>query len=286
MDTIFKRSSLFLIVLTGLSCSNSQYVRQRCHLEPFSERPRIFYGEKGDSCESSRVSSENCEELTSEELKQIQKLISERTQEPIWFVRVPLMSSQGNRSQLWIYLAPDIANTRLRSGWAYDVTAWSASIGPYVSEPWRYVQVSFPGEEFNPILETPEVRDLPLPYPVKSVDGTGRRRGRMSEKELISIVDYVRNPDVYVKFGDRKKVTKEQLPGGGTRTRTWLLTPGWEKMAKVAVLQPVIGIRKDADEIIVSFGFQHSGLFGRGSTVCLKATKEGYEIIKWSEWVS
>ena len=286
MHKIFKMLSLCLIVLMGLSCSSSQSVHQSYHMEPFGDRPRIFYGEKGDSCESSRASSENCEELTPEELNQIQQLVSERTQKPIWFVRVPLMSSQGNRRQLWIFLAPDIANTRLRSGWAYKITAWSTSIGPDVSEPWRYVQVSLQGKEFSSILETPEVCDLPFPYPAKSVDDSGRRHGRLSQKELIGIMDYVRNPDMYLQFGDHRVVSKEQLPGGGIRTQTWSLIPRSVKMAEVAVSQPVISIRKSAGEITVSFGFQHDGLFGRGTTVWLQRTKQDYEIIKWSAWVS
>ena len=286
MHKIFKKLGLCLITLIGLSCSSSQSVHQSYRMEPFADRPRIFYGEKGDSCESRYTSYENCEELTPEELKQIQQLISERTQEPIWFVRVPLKSTKRYRKQLWIYLAPDIANSRLRSGWAYKITGWSTSIEPYVSEPWRYAQVSLPGTEFSLVLATPEVCDLPFPYPAKRVDGSGRRHGRMSQKELIRIIDFVRNPDVYVEFGDRKKVTREQLPSGGTRTRISRLIPRWEKMAEVAVSQPVINIRKCAGEITVSFGFNHDGLFGRGSTIWLRKAKQGYEIIKWTSWVS
>jgi len=286
MLIIFKRLSLCLIALIELSCSSSQYVRQSYQMEPFSDRPRIFYGEKGDSCESSRASSENCEELTLEELNQIQQFISDRTQNDIWFIRVPLMTTQGNRSNLWVYLAPDITNTRLRSGWAYTITAWSTSIGPYVSEPWRYAQISLLGKEFSPILETPEVHDLPFQYPAKIVDGSKQRSGHMSQKELIRIIDYTRNSNIYFEYGDRKEVTKEQLSDGRTRTRIQVLTPRPEKMAKVAISQPVISIRKGKDEIRVSFGFHHNGLFGRGSTVWLKVTKEGYEIIKWGEWVS
>lgn len=255
-------------------------------MEPFGDRPRIFYGERGDSCESSYPSSDNCEELSPEELNQIQTLISERTKKPIWFVRVPLASSQRYRSQLWVYLPPDTANTRLRSGWAYTIDSLHTSRKSYLSPPWRYVQVSLPDKMFDPVLETPEVCDLPFPYPSRGVDGSEGRREHLSQEELISIVDYGRKPDVYLEFEDHRVVSSEHLPGGGTRYRTFLLIPPGETMAEIAVSQPVIGIRKDADETTVTFGFVHHGLFARGYSVRMRMTEQGYKLIGWNCWVS
>jgi len=172
-------------------------------------------------------------------------LISERTRNPIWFVRVPLASSQCYRSQLWVYLAPDIANTRLRSGWAYTIYTLHTPREPYVSPPWRYVQVSLPDKAYGPVLGTPEVCDLPFPYPKQSVEDSEHGRDRLPQEELITLMDYVRKPDVYLEFEDRRVVSSERLPGGGIISRTFLLIPPREKMAEITVSKPVIRIRKN-----------------------------------------
>jgi hypothetical protein len=285
MYRTFEIMGLCLLALMGLSCSSNQNIKESYSMEPFGDRLRVFYGETGDPCESASR-PENCERLLSEELNRIQTSISELTQEPIWFVRVPLTSSQRSRSQLWVYLAPDIANTRFRSGLAYTIRRLNSSKGPSVSSPWRYVQVSLPEEVFDSTLETPEVYDLPFPYPPRDRISSEKKRDLLSEEDLVSLMDYVRKPEVYLELGEYKKVSKKHLPGQEVRSRTRSRKPWREHLAEIIVMRPVVGIREDGDEITVTLGFVHNGLFARCCEVKVRVTEQGYQYITFGTFVS
>ena len=285
MHRTFDILGLCLLAMMGLSCSSNQNIKESYSIESFTDKPRVFYGVTGNPSESNSR-SENCERLSTEELGRIQTSISELTHEPIWFVRVPLMSSPRSRSQLWVYLAPDIANTRFRSGWAYTLRTLHRSKGPFVSPPWRYVQVSLPNKVFDPNLETPEVHDLPFPYPPRDRTHSENKHNLLSQEDIIKVMDYVRKPDVYHEFEDRKILSKESLPGGGTKYRAKFFIPRREKIAELVISKPVVSIRKSGDEITVTFGFVHNGLFARCYSLRLRVTEHGYEIVNWNVWVS
>lgn len=287
MYRTFEIMGLCLLALMGLSCSSNQNIKESYSMEPFRERPKVFYGETGDPCESdSDYRVENCERLSSEELNRIQTSISELTQESIWFVRVPLSSSQRYRSQLWVYMAPDIANTRFRSGLAFTIRSLHSSRGPFVSPPWRYVQVSLPEEVFHSTLETPEVCDLPFLYPPRDRISSENKRDLLSEEDLVSLMDYVRKPEVYLELGEYKKASKKQLPGQGGINRTRSRKPWRERLAEMIVSRPVVGIREDGDEITVILGFVHNGLFARCCEVKVRVTEQGYQYITIGMFVS
>jgi hypothetical protein len=262
--------SFNILLLISLSCTFEHKTKINYRLESFTGNSRVFYGETGDPCESDSI-SKNCERLSTEEVNQIQNLISERTQTPIWFVRVPLMSSEGHRSQLWLYLVPDVADNRYRSGLAYTIQLSKSLKEQYVSEPWRYVQVSLPNETFDNLLETPKVYDLPFPYPSLNKDGSQSKQNLLSQKELIDILDYVRDPNTYINL----KSTSGRI-----------LFPPSDIIFKIITLQPIVGFNRDADEITVTLGFVHNGLFARCLSIKLKRNGKDYKLIEQSLWIA
>jgi len=285
MRRMFYILVLCVLALMGLSCSSNQNVKGSYSMESFTDNPRVFYGATGDPSESDSR-SENCERFSSEELGRIQTSISELTQEPIWFVRVPLASSQRHRGQLWVYLVPDIANTRFRSGWAYTIGRLHSSKGPTVSQPWRYVQVSLPDKVFDPNLETPEVHDLPFPYPPRDRINTKNEPDLLSQEDLIRLMDYVRKPEVYLELKDRRTISKENPPAGEARISSRTRKPWREHLAETILSQPVVGVRKNGDEITLTLGFVHNGLFARCYEVKVRVTEQGYQYITFGMFVS
>jgi len=282
---MFDMLGLCVLALMELSCSSDQNIKESHSIESFMNKPRVFYGETGDPCESDSR-SENCESLSTKELGQIQTSISELTQESIWFVRVPLASSQRSRRQLWVYLIPDIANTRFRSGWAYTLRNSYWSKGPSVSPPWRYVQVSLPDKVFDPNLETPDVHDLPFQYPPRDRKNTENEPDFLSQEDIIRLMDYVRKPEVYLELKKRKTIPKEHPPAGEARIssrtrRTWR-----EDLAEKIVSLPIVSIRKKNDEITITLGFVHNGLFARRYIVKVRATEQGFQYITFSMFIS
>ena len=253
----------------GLSCISNKSTQPNYQMEPFTDSPRVFYGETGAPTKG-EYRTVTCERLSQEELDKIQTLVAERTQKFIWFVRVPLSSSQGYWGQLWVYLAPDIANVRYRSGLAYTIGMLSSSRDSYVSEPWQYIQVSLPDKEFDSILGTPEVYDLPYQYPSPNRRGSENRQEILTQEEFVTLLDYVRNPDVFFEFeGPEIHPVLSSI-----RAR--------ENMAQTVVSQPLVSIYKIAVEVRVTFGFVHNGLYARCTTITLKITEQGYEIVRWS----
>lgn len=286
MYRMFNILSMCLLALMGFSCPPRRDSQESYHLEAFRDEPKVFYGETGDPCESDSGST-RCESLSAEELAQILSLVSAKTQESLWFVRVPLSSSRSYRNQVWAYLAPDVANTRLRSGLAYTIVGLGASHAePHVSSPWPYVQVSLPGKLFGRSLDTPHVCDLPFPYPSRHTSGSARGQDLLSKEELVKIMDYVRDPCLYLEFEDRKEISVERLPSGFIRSRHRVLFPGREKMAEIVVSQPVVDVRTGVGEVTVTFGFVHNGLFAHCYSVKLRVTGERYELTKWSFVIS
>jgi hypothetical protein len=55
--------SLNLFILMTISCTSEHKTKTNFHLESFIDNPRVFYGDKGDPCESSDI-SKNCERLS------------------------------------------------------------------------------------------------------------------------------------------------------------------------------------------------------------------------------
>ncbi|MBN2182473.1 MAG: hypothetical protein JW715_11220 [Sedimentisphaerales bacterium] len=265
MNKMFKNFCLCLLVLIGLSCTSNKRLQPNYRVEPFMNSPRIFYGETGNPIKS-EYQVGTCERLSQEELKKIQALVAERTQKSIWFVRVPLSSSQRYRGQLWVYLAPDVANARYRSGLAYTIGMLSSSKGLYVSEPWRYIQVSLPDKVFDSVLETPGISELPFQYPSQNRQG---EQDIFSEKELVELLDYVRNPKVYIDL--------ESMKINPVLATTYIRG----KIAETVISQPLVSINKVADEVRVTFGFVHNGLYAHCTEVTFKIIEQGYELIKW-----
>jgi len=273
MHRIFKNFGLCLIILLGLSCVSKKTAQPGYRMEPFADSPRIFYGETGEPTKGEHQTSTS-EKLSQEELSRIQSLVAKRTQQSIWFVRVPLSSSQSHRSQLWVYLAPDIVNSRYRSGLAYTISMLSSSRGLYVSEPWRYVQVSLPDKVFDSVLETPGISELPFQYPSQNRRGSENKQEMLTQDELVALLDYVRNPKVYFEF-DSMKINP-------VLATTYVR----EKIAETVVSQPLISINKVADEVRITFGFVHNGLYAHGTKLTYKITGQGYELIKWGLFVA
>ena len=288
MHRMFKIFSLCLLTLAGLSCLSNQNTQDSHLLKPFLDQPRVFYGTTGDPV-ARKPRSDYCDELSLEELNQIQTLISERTQQSIWFVRVPLSSSRDHRGQLWVYLAPDIANARYRSGLAYTIGLFKSRSGQWrvsTSPQWRYVQVSLPDKEFGPVLETPEVFDLPFRYPSQNQRGSESEQDLLSEKELVDLLNYVRNPDMYLEFEGPNTNSEESLADRVEKHRNLWLLRQCKEMVEIVVSQPVVSIRKGAGDVTVTFGFIHNGLYARCYSVKLRITEQGYELIDLSFWIS
>jgi hypothetical protein len=139
---------------------------------------------------------------------------------------------------------------------------------------------------FDPNLETPEVHNLPFPYPPRDRTNTENEPDLLSQEDLIRLMDYVRKPEVYLELKNRKTIPKEHPPAGEARSRTRPRRPWREDLAEKIVSLPVVGIRKKSDEITVSLGFVHNGLFARGYIVKVRATEQGYQYITFGMFLS
>ena len=279
---------LCLLIFCGFSYSTNQNDQQSYQLEPFIENPRVFYGETGYPTEDESY-SKTCESLSLEEINIIQKLVSEKTQKPIWFVRIPLSSSKDHRNQLWVYLAPDVMNTRYRSGQAYTIEIYKfkeTDVRTITDPSWQYIQVSLPNKEFGSLLETPKVHDLPFRYPPQKINDDENEQEILTKEEIIHLIDYIRDPNSYLKFKNYDVISREPLPGGGVRTKISSRYPRPDEMSEHVMTKPLVSINKYSDEIIVNFGFIHHGLYARCTRITLKVTKDGYEIIDWGMWIS
>ncbi len=290
MRRYLKIACLCAICLPYFSFAAEQTSEKKYELEPFIENPRVFYGETGKPTKTdSRV--ETCEKLTSDEIKLIQNYISEITQKPIWFVRLPLMSSQGTRSSVKVYLAPDFMNTRFRSGQMYLLNIGGKAkpvirLEAKFSLP--YLQVSLPGEEFNQKLGTPKVYELPFRYPSPIISGNKTEYEDMTQEEIINVLDYLHDPNTYPHSEKEQRKVEERTLEDGTKKREIVHIPAKQVIYELIHSQPVESIEKEKDtgQIIVTLGFVHNGLFAQCTTYRLKKTEQGYEIIKSMQWIS
>jgi hypothetical protein len=196
------------------------------------------------------------------------------------------MSSQRFRNQIWVYLTPDKTNGRYRSGVAYTLQISKTLNDQYVSNPWQYIQILLPNENFDNVLQIPKVGKLPFQYPSQSKDGSQSNENLLSQKEIINILDFVRDPNTYLTIEDLKVISREELPNGATISKIWALFPQREKMAEIVISQPVISIRDNTGEITITFGFIHNGLYARCYNVKLRRNEKKYEIIEWTSWIS
>ena len=274
---------LYLLCLLLFSCSHNRSVQYK--LESFVENPKVFYGENGFPTENTSP-SQICESLSLEEIRLVQNKISEVTDKPIWFARVPLYSSQGSREQIWVYLAPDVMNTRYRLGEVYTINMMrvlSNVLRVRVSPPSQYIQVSLPGKKFSNILEMPQVYDLPIPYPYQKANENVIRDKVLSEKELISLLDYVRNPESYSDFLDLRTYyqTHDTISDDIS-----FFNPQPDVMSEIVITKPVMGIGLISGEYRVNFGFAHSYGASHGVQVKIKKTENGYRIIEWEMWIT
>ena len=283
MRVLCGRFFLYLICLFLFSCS--QYKSTRYKLESFVDNPRVFYGETGFPIEN-EIPVATCESLSLEEINLIQNKISELTDKPIWFARVPIYSSQSSREKIWVFLAPDIMKNRYRSGSVYIIQINDDKNGELranVSLTSQYIQIPLPGKEFSNILETPQVCDLPIQYPYLRANDNITKEEVLSEKELIDLLDYVRNPESYSDFLDYKTYyqTHDRISDDIS-----FFTPRPGTMSEIVITTPITSIGIIAGEYFIDFGFVHSFGASHGVQVKIQKTEIGYRIIEWGRWIS
>ena len=276
---------LSLLCIYNFSCSINKNIEQGYNLQPFVENPRVFYGETGFPNEN-ELPTQTCESLSLEEIYLIQNKVSEVTDKPVWFARVPMYSSQGKREQIWVYLAPDIMKDRYRSGSTYIIQINDDKYGELrakISSPSQYIQVSLPGKKFSNILETPQACDLPIQYPYQRANENVVMDKVLSEKDLIGLLDYVRNPESYSAFADYKTYyqTHDTISDDIS-----FFTPRPVVMSEIVITKPVMSIEVISDEYKVWLGFAHSYGASHGVQVKIKKTENGYRIIEWGYWIS
>ena len=290
MRRFIKIACLCAICLPYFSFAAEQTSEKKYELEPFVENPRVFYGEIGKPTKADSR-AETCEELTSDEIKLIQDCISEITKKPIWFVRLPLMSSPCTRISIKVYLAPDFMNTRFRSGQLYllNIEGKEKPVIRFEAKfSLPYIQVSLPGEEFSQKLGTPKVCELPFQYPSPIISGSKTEYEDMTQEEIINVLDYLHDPNTYPHSEKEQRKVEERTLEDGTKKRDIVYIPAKQVIYEKIHSQPVESIKKEKDtgQIIATLGFVHNGLFARCTTYTLKKTEQGYEIIKSMSWIS
>jgi hypothetical protein len=232
--------------LAGCACRQPS-AKEACPPSAPAE-PFVFYDEAGDPSEKTPPLSEG-------ELRKIVDWVAVRMPRPIWLIRVKPSYSDGRRAGVVAYLVPDEATPRMRIGGA--LTVFQREIP---APPRKYVQVSPADHCSTDQLTKPSVLDLPFVWPTV-VDPNGGKSSPMSSEELISIVDFVRQPSNY------------QDPA----LRYW-----HEKPYEL----PILSVRREGNMIRVSFGYEHGFLWARGCEIMVKRTTTGYEVVSCSRWLS
>jgi hypothetical protein len=99
---------------------------------------------------------------------------------------------------------------------------------------------------------------MPFVHPTV-VDPNSGQRVLMSEKDILDVVDFVRQQSS--------------------------LSPTLD-LLQVAKNLPVLDIRKEGQIIFVQLGFMHDALWGHGITIQIECTPTGYKVASWEQWIS
>ncbi len=254
---------LAVAILAAMGCDHNTLSNGSQLSSP--PQPPVFYGEKG-------VPSERTAVLSELEFTQAVETMAAATRESIWFIHV----QPGFPSDVIVYLAPQKATRRIREGRAYAVRVFGQETNPRLLG--QYIQISKPGERFTSQLTLPSATDLPF-FRSRASDPSSEN-SRISDKELVRVVDFARRSSNYENWLKQPKVrfvNKEQEV---------LLTDVAAKVAKGVREMPILDVTKKGDKIEITFGFRYGPLVGHGVYVTVECTSRGYRIASWGEWIS
>lgn len=205
--------------------------------------PLVFYDEDGSPTEQSPA-------LSRLEINKILDCVAAQTQDPVWLIWV-------RPSQIYdVYIVPEKTTPRMRVGRMFGIrkSEPAASIGSGGT----YMQVCAPGCTFRRRLTKPCLDEMPFAHPTV-VDPNSGQRVLMSEKDILDVVDFVR----------QQSNLSRSL-----------------NLLQVAKSLPVLDIHKEGQIIFVQLGFMHDALWGHGITIQIECVPTGYKVVSWDQWIS
>ncbi len=236
-------------------CQQSQSAAAKITPAPPAQ-PFVFYDRTGDPSRESPAILES-------DLRAVRARVATQTSDPIWLVRVRSSYANGVYFSAVADVMPDETSPRVRVGRAYDIRVSRGKLRTF--SPQKYAQVSLLGHSFGEQLTKPSVTEMPFFLP-EAVDSKVRENPLISREEVVTVIDFVRQPSAYRDLPVQDESLKDSV-------------------VRSALELPLFDMSKEGDKINVRFGYVSGFSSWRyGLTVTLECTWGGHKITDWRLW--